>query len=331
MSDNNGSPKEKETSFLVKAISSEENYRLAAKLLIFPFILLSLVVLVVLQHLGVVVHRLTEPSNEISLSGGNNLVIKINNGKETLQLISVPAYQRWVPSGITLDKKTNLEIKTTGLVATGLHFPSYILNELNNSEPKLSELEKRLLKIEFNEEVYLGWRSANGGLINPQGDNQPPMECIDKASKQSKIYPDEEYGTLLAFLAKPDSNSADSVFENKLMEKFIVIGEGVKIELKNDSYHVIHSDRKTREQIVPAKDWENLELYFTINDTIVANKEELSIFTKCNKDAKDNVQFKNVQFKEKLYKEVYEKLKHPKAIWYMDNKGDFTVTIITRE
>jgi hypothetical protein len=40
---------------------------------------------------------------------------------------------------------------------------------------------------------------------------------------------------------------------------------------------------------------------------------------------------KYIQQRKERYQKIYEKLEHPEAIWFMDNTGDFTVTIITKE
>lgn len=294
-----------------------------------------------------IVERLTERFDTVSWSGSYP-VIKLK-GNQTLQVISVPAYDRWTPSGITLDRKTKIEIKATGLVATGFYFPEYIEKEINARNDRLDE---RLSRLEFNQQVYLGWRYPNGELINgqentlAQNDNfipATPIDCINYESYTRKIYKDYKYGTLLAFTAnsKSEDSKNDSpvnVFKKKIQNKFTKIGEEADIEFKEDenSYVVKYKNgRESKETKISAKDGDSL--YFTINDTIINDINDLEIFSRCHKKKYENVQKINLEDNVKnevLYKKVYEKLDeqdYPEAMWYMDNKGEFTVTIITSE
>lgn len=84
---------------------------------------------------------------------------------------------------------------------------------------------------------------------------------------------------------------------------------------------------KTKE--ITAKDGE-VGLYFTINDGIVNKDSHLGIFRYCHKHYKQPLE-ENAAKSETLSRKVYEKLNHPEAMWYMDNRGEFTVTAITKE
>lgn len=259
-SDTNDSSKEKETSFLIKAISDDQ-YLARALILLRVAFAASLAVFICLAILVfMIVYLLTDQVEQISTSEQDRVIVKLRErGKGILQVISVPAYDRWTQSGIILNKKTKIEIKATGLVATGYYFPQYISNEIygnvkeKEGNVKEKEEDKRLSRIEFNEQVYLGWRYPNGTLVASQKSDlaSPPyMKCIERNSNHTKILPNSEYGTLLAFFAKlnsveSDPDSPDHIFKNKTAAKFAEIGKGASIEFnkEKDVYLVSYKDK----------------------------------------------------------------------------------------
>ena len=332
-----------EQTFLVKAISSGNNLARALIILVFIFSFLYLVTQEILERIG-------DQVDEITFSDEGNPIIKIK-GKQQLQVISVPAYQKWISSGVTLNKNTKIEIRATGSIATGLTIPRYLedllYKQFNN------ELGWRLSRLEFNENVYLGWREADGQLIQEYGSSDDPKdkiyrsECIHNKSKEKKILQEVPYGALLGFFAEnktPLENHnqphlEDNFFQNINKSNFFKIGKEAEIEFitRNNLYRVTYLDEEKNYRIkdFPARQWGGKILYFTINETIVKNKKELSMFTECLKTEPTRPEHKHIRkyiiHLEQRYQEIYDKLDNSESIWFMDNKGDFTVTIIINE
>ncbi|MUG97442.1 hypothetical protein F7734_36005 [Scytonema sp. UIC 10036] len=321
-----------EASFLVKAISSGNN-------LIRALIILTLIFLFLRQIALEIIDCFVVQVDEITFSGEGNPIIRIK-GKQSLQVISVPAYQRWISPGITLSNSAKVQIRATGSVATGLAIPRYLERELYKQFS--NELGWRLSRLEFNEDVYLGWREADGKLLqgydsNKSEDNIYGSKCIDEKSRQKKLVPELGYGVLLAFLANNNDKSADKVLTSKDKNKFFMVGKQAEIEFlpKTNLYRVTYVDEKGDNQIrdIPAKNWEGDTLYFTINDSVVQKKEEFKMFSECLSQEKQAPQHlkRYMQHQEERYAKIYEKLSYSESIWFMDNRGDFTVTIITKQ
>jgi hypothetical protein len=321
-----------ETSFFVKAISSGNNLVRALIILLITFFLLQILALKIIDRFVVQV-------DNISFSEEGNPIIKIK-GKQKLQVISVPAYQKWISSGVTLNKNPKIEIRATGSVATGLAVPRYLEDELYKQFN--NELGWRLSRLEFNEDAYLGWREADGKLLQGYGSDDPKdtiygSKCIEEKSSQKKILPNFEYGVLLGFVAEDKPHLADEIFKNKDKDKFFMIGKKAEIEFisQKKSYQVTYLDEKGNNQSLnfPEDEWEGKTLYFTLNEAVVKNKKELEMFAEClQQDQKLPEHLKKyIMHQEKRYQKIYDKLQTPESIWFMDNRGDFTVTIIITE
>jgi hypothetical protein len=327
-----------ETSFFVKAISSGNNLVRAFIILVIILFFLQIVASKLQILTFKIIDRFDDQGAEISFSEEGNPIIKIK-AKQELQVISVPAYQKWILSGITLNKNTQIEIRATGSIATGLAIPRYLEGELY--EQFDNELGWRLSRLEFNEDVYLGWREADGKLVQEYGSENPEdniygSKCIDKKSNQKKIFPSFEYGVLLGFVAENNSNVADEIFKQKDKSNFFVIGKQAKIEFvsSNQSYRVTYLDEEGKNQSkdFSADEWEEKTLYFTINEAVVKNKKEFEMFTECGKQEEKKLPEhlkKYIMHQEQRYQKIYDNLETPESIWFMDNRGDFTVTIIT--
>ncbi len=252
-------------SFLAKAISSGSTFFRAIVILLAAFFLL--------RHLTLeIIDRFVVQVDEITFSAEGNPVIKIKGEKQELRVVSIPAYQRWISSGVSLDQNTKIEIRATGSVATGLAVPRYLEKVLYNQfkdEPTsqfqeaYGELGWRLSKLEFNQDVYLGWREADGKLVQEYGpdpaDTVYGSECVAKKSKEKLIAPNLDY-------------------------------------------------------------------------TVIRDKKDLTIFTECEKQEAQSVPEHLKKYhrnREERYQQMYDRISHPETLWFMDNKGDFTVTIIT--
>jgi hypothetical protein len=196
-------------SFLAKAISSYRN-------LIRALILLLIATFIVGKLALEIIDRFVGQVDVITFSSEGNPVIKIRGKNQTLQVVSVPAYQKWISSGITLHKNTKIQIRATGSVASGLTVPRYLEEELYNEFS--NELGWRLSRLEFNEDTYLGWRAPDGKLLQGYGSDNPTdtiygSKCIDEQSRNLKLVPNFEYGTLLGFVAGKSDNSANKPFK----------------------------------------------------------------------------------------------------------------------
>ncbi len=320
-------------SFFAKAISSSRNLIRALIIIIVAFFIVRTLTFQIIDRLVVQV-------DEITFSSEGNPVIKIGGKKQTLQVVSVPGYQKWTSSGITLDKKTKIQIRATGSVATGLAVPRYLEEELYQEFN--SELGWRLSRLEFNEDTYLGWREPDGKLLQEYASNNPTdniygYQCIDKQSKNKKLAPNLEYGTLLGFVVRNSEKSFNKLFNDEYNEKFFFrIGKQADIEFnpEDNSYYVIKEEGEDQKiSIFRDGSLKKSTLYFTINDTLIKDKKELEFLTEClQKESNIPKRLeKYIQQKKERYQNIYEKLEHSEAIWFMDNSGDFTVTIITRE
>lgn len=350
--------KSRETSFLIKAISSGSELRRAIILLLVIFLASSIGFTMLIFAVLELIDRLTKQFDQVSFSEQGYPIVKLK-GKGTLQVLSVPSYHKWTASGITLNRKNKIEIKATGLVSTGYYIPDYISTEFNK---KSNELDKRVSMLEFNRQMYLGWRYPNGELSNGQENMlshkkdfiyTTVMDCVNKESHLKKLNTESRYGSLLVFFASKLENSNYSptkIYNREMMTNLVEVGEGVGIEFKEDHYHVT-SKSGTLLKKISAENGDDLDLYFVVNDSIVRDRTDLAIFSKCYNNSKLEPKVKDsdtrsrARNQEELFMKVYDTLKKihdndqdkqslealPEAMWYMDNAGEFTVTVVTND
>lgn len=343
--------KQSQGSFLVQIISGDEKLSRACTLLCVS--LISFLVFVFLLKFIVfdVIDRLSGQIDTIKLSEQGSPIIKLK-GKKELQVITVPAYNGFTDSGITINRSIEtIEIKATGSVSTGLGVPFYLEGVLYDQFKKskslnqegYSELGWRIARLEFNEYSYLGWRGANGKELQKYDSGNLSSiyasKCIQEESDNRKLLRNEDYGILLGFVAQ-DEKSARKIFKERDEAKIFVIGEGAKISYNSkDNFYLAKSENKENEKLGK---WENGKLYFAVNDTVIADKNDFNFTRVC--EGKDTLKSpKNLSklrrdFEER-YKILYEKLKksensnlsQPQAIWYLDNKGSFTVNTLVNQ
>ncbi|MEO0014643.1 MAG: hypothetical protein RLZZ535_3032, partial [Cyanobacteriota bacterium] len=309
-----------------KAISSGNS--LARTLILFLFVL-GLLYLIATN----LVDRILGDGGEISYAPNGNFIIS-NKRKEKIQVLNVPAYQSFTSTGIEFNKVNKLTIGATGLVSTGLYVPGFMKKQFSDKSDNLSKINERLSKIEFNDNSYLGWREANGNLIQKFKSDESSIngeKCISDKSKEKRILKEEEYGVLLGFFADSDSKAKQMLRKDNNENGFFAVGKKAEIALSSSSKVIVTTfDRDEKNQ---SKSFELDKvrgfLYFTVNDSIIRKGTDFEMFSGCA-DKKDKDQGEK---KVKIYKELYDNIDDMQgdkaAIWFMDNRGNFTVNIIT--
>ncbi len=312
-----------EENFLSKAISSGSSLARTLILLTFVLVLLYFIAINLFNHIQ-------GDGNEVSYSHVNGFIIR-NKRKEEIQAISIPAYQSFTATGRDFNKVDKLTIRATGLVSTGLQVPGFMKKQFSKQSDNLSKLNERLSKLEF----HPGWREANGNLIQKFKSEESSISgenCISDRSKDKKILKEEKYGVLLGFFAEGNSQAKKIIRKKNNEDVFFVVGKNAVINLSSPSKVTITTfDGGEKGQ---SKDFEldkvKGSLYFTINDSIIRSDTEFEMFSECA-EKEDKKQGKE---KVKIYKELYNNIDDNQgdkaAIWFMDNRGNFTVNITTK-
>jgi hypothetical protein len=309
-----------EENFLSKAISSGSSL---ARTLILLFFVLTLLYLITTN----LVDRILGDGGEMSYSPTGNLIIS-NKKKEKIQVLSVPAYQNFTATGIEFNKVNKLTIRTTGLISTGLQVPGFKKEELLKQSDNLSKLNERLSKLEF----HPGWREANGHLIQNFKSDNDRNNCNDNKSREKRILPGKEYGTLLGFFADDDSKAKEMLRNKKNQSDFFIVGKKAEIILNSSSKKVIITSSDEKDPKSFDLDKVKGYLYFTINDSIIRNDKDFDMFNECAKKS-DKEEKEQAEEKVNIYKELYNDIDDNNGdkatIWFMDNRGNFTVNIFT--
>ena len=257
--------------------------------------------------------------------------IKITLGRKSMSVVNVPAYQFWTRTGVTLGKKNSIKIRASGLVSTSASPP-----ELNDKKDKLTDIEKRIIAIESDRDIHSGWRDADGQpthVIKPANGIEPVKECNGgMASKSDKLRldakPGAEYGTLLGFIIPKESKSSGKKIDTLLgtkseLREVPILRLGSYSEIKyektttTNTFIVTSSASPGKPQSIPAN-YEDGELYLTINDTVVNDVEDMTYPCKVKPDLDKN---------RKRQIKLYEMMHYSKDIWYLDNRGSFLVTM----
>ncbi len=315
-------------SFWEKSISDKDSLKRAVTLVTIILIYVGLIAFVVTFS----IYKFVTATNLTNVDF-NGSAVKINfNGEKMFNVVTVPAYQLASLSGVKLDKQSEIQIRASGLVSTAAN--QYELDKRFTGE--ITEAENKILALELQRDMSMGWRYPNGTFIysneqNAKGD-EDGSKCVRDASDSLKIDKAVDYGYLLAFVKPVASSEApDQILANK-NTLILEIGESASIRYSKDrDQFIIVSGENPKEQTLPG----NLvggEIYFTVNDTIIRNQDEVTLNDNCLKKIKDKISRDRLVKIRNIQKQIIDKyMKEPKtpyAIWYLNNRGFFTVNML---
>ncbi len=253
-------------------------------------------------------------------SGAKGPPLNITFGSKAMSVVNVPAYQFWTPTGIRLNRDTDIRIYASGIVSTSPALP--VPRKAAGKKQSVSDLEDRLLAFEIERNMRDGWRDPNGQQLHPfavkqaQGD-----DCAIKiASKADSIKLDRnaEYGALLGFVVQDAvASRIDDLLGTKKIETLEL---GANSEIKYDAssnQFIVYSELVGKPQYIPAS-YENEMLYLTINNAVINSEYDMDYPCKVASVLEES---------RERQKQVYKMLHSPKYIWYLDNSGSFLVTL----
>jgi len=240
-------------------------------------------------------------------NNGNGFTLHLRG--KILTVVNVPACQFGTVTGIKLDKKLKISVKTSGLVSTAADPAKINVHD---------ETEKNILELRMDRDLHLGWRDPDGERLTGEDSKTGKNELLLKQ--------DANYGCLLAF-AVPISEGVDVTKEiieklSKRNENQDVIKIGKKCDIvfdKDKQQYIATIEGEKYQPFTDAKDGE--ELCFVINDSVVNDKSDIENNFKNGKDKYSKIQ-KEIEIHE------YLDLNEPRYFWYLDNRGSFTATIL---
>lgn len=314
-------------SFLASAVSSTGNFWRSVLLIAFIFaFIFTFFYICIFFLVPRIMEGIAPAIQDISMEGGNSLKFSLRG--KSVSVVNVPAYQLWTPSGVKLRKNANIQIRASGIVSTGTSsfdlFNSLKLSEEDIFKWKFDEIDRRILNIELDRDIHLGWRKANGERINGFAlDIESGENCIVKQSLELKLDKGSEYGSLLVFFINPEreGESINDLLANRKVQTFR-IGTNARINYdKNREIFLLSSEEQEDKQI--PKIYENSSLYITVNDIVIRSKSDLEIPGYC----KDDEVSPSIKANRAMQIKIYEKMSNPHNIWYLNNRGSFLVSI----
>jgi len=187
-------------------------------------------------------------------------------------------------------------------------------------------LQTALLKLFHDQTFHLDWRDPDGKLLYVKSPKQSDSECREKESEGMKIYPGVEWGCLLAFVMPKDHSTPREVLAGiKDPTKQILKigrGDGVLLEYKDEQFCSRGS------KFCLDETYSGCEIFFTVNDIVIHDKTQLS-FPGCKEERKkieSDIDKKVAAYYEECCTRMIDP--QPYAIWYLDNRGSFTVSIL---
>ena len=139
------------------------------------------------------------------------------------------------------------------------------------------------------------------------------------------LNPDAEYGCLLAFVVRPGEDAL-SVVTNK-QTTFFKIGKRAEIVFDATIRKYVLNDGSKGGVALG----DGGEIYLTVNDTVVTKCSQIPLGADEIKDMKTRgVSDEDVKRQEQFLlaqSEICENFDNPAGIWYLDNRGGFTVSV----
>ena len=282
------------------------------------FFTILFVFLLVLLLIGVhFVNKILGGIDEIEPTKGG---FKIVTHGRTDTIIDVPASVFGVSSDIPLDTDKKIEINASGAVITDF-------------DPLSSEV--------------LGWRDPDGDRVNfykkeqdrgKQGEESDKLKLMRLMEGQ-----DADYGCLLGIVFEDESNPLDKLrqiadlVQNKKAAIF-KIGKQATIEFKDHHFIIDHKNNFRRDKL--EEKYAGSHIFFIANDCILTKPECIKNVLCApfkNNSGPDHKMCLEGQLKDqrlvkkmKLDLERYNLLQNPRALWYTDNMGHFTVLVKTK-
>jgi hypothetical protein len=296
-------------------------------------------------YLGATFMRLK--GNDIKIEGKN---VTIHLAGKDVTIVDVPAYQIAVPSGVRLEKNSKITFKATGLVTTGTMPDCCDLMEAKN----LGEAKRSIIRILNSMTHHLDWRTPDGkfyyvnqNALDPGKPDCWPPKSMGEESDEKLIYPKEDthktknnvdYGYLLAFIVPHNDDPQQVLAKSKEEYKTKILKVGLGTTLEYDE-KVLKFISPSNPDIDIDSKYVGGEIYFTINDTIIRTREELGYKDKlpfsdeCNEEIHDCYEtiYDIGRITAEDDRHTCDKMSdpdHPYGIWYLDNRGSFTVTVV---
>ncbi len=276
-----------------------------------------------LMFIGVyaVLHYLKAESIEISDTGAT-----LHLGGKNITVVEVHAYQLAVASGVILTKGRKITLRASGLVSTCTKPPLDDFMAAMDAND-LQRVTHALLEIFYAQTYHIEWRNPDGTYYYKSGPYAPwAVACAKSQCDRHKVCPDAEYGYLLAFCVPPGNSKHPEEILVDPKTIFMKIGYGATLGYKTDRFVGPYN-------ISFGQNYIGSEIYFTINDTLVRTQKDLYWSDDCEDEANKKDPIGNrlhhilAQKDEKRCAEMKDP-QHPYGIWYLDNRGSFTVTLV---
>lgn len=269
----------------------------------------------------IIIKLLSPVTDEITF---DHLVLTFKDGKQ-VTVVSVPAYQLAVPTGVTLDKHSRIQINADGLVLT----IGGLINPPTNILAITNEVARRTLMSSLDRDSNPSWRLPDGTLYYGLDDHG--SRTTQSQGDPLKLMPEAEYGCLLAFAVPRGTSYPDGVFEAMAQPdmKFFKIGSAGTISF-DQATGKFQLDDSANEYAFHAGD----EIYLTINDAFVRDAAQIklsqddleSLRTNHDRQTIEDIKLKK-QYLDAQREICNRSLKKPYGIWYLDNRGSFTATV----
>jgi hypothetical protein len=250
----------------------------------------------------------------------------VNFKGKSRSVITVPAYKLFVDSGVNLKRDQIMIIRAKGLVSTCTDIPKGLLNSVS-IEDKWPQVLKELV---IERDIHLGWRNPIGEHEYKKEVKNKSKDCIERESEELRLDPNKKYGYLIGIVVVGD----EPVGALKLdAARTIPVGFGVtiKYDKKSKEYKVINKEGKL---LVTLGDMTDARLYFAVNDTIIMKAEKLKLSGTCKTELLEGgwkiSDVEKIESVRDRHIELYAGMKNSEGIWYLNNRGSFTVSIVTR-
>ncbi len=328
-------------------------------LIIFSFLLLIILIAITILAFLII------PQFAKNLARKSNVHIEYNKGGTYISLgdyqryyvVNVPAYRAMNNTGILMKKGDELKIIASGLVCTGGFYDieryfcgheeqlNRIIEDIMRERKigidltKCQEIDKHILRkikaLNYNRSIALYWRDPNGKLqIGEERKASIGNRAIHEHSKKLKLNPEANWGCLIGWVC-PENMSEEQmdkeILSGKILgkEKTFIIGKEATIEYKNDGLHIYTGGVKKS-----IKSYGKVWLYVGVNDCIV--KDIGDIYPSSSEDQKgwlvDIAGKEALLFRKILIENTvdFDKFKKFYNLWYLDNKGSFTLMAIQK-
>lgn len=277
-------------------------------LALFAYILLPAVFNAASSHISEISFAGTTPTIRIRQKGGSEAYI-----------LSVPAAELNVATGIRLEPDKTYTLRASGTVSTtkGLKY-------LPAGSPPKEELRN------WNP----NWRDPDGRYLYYEGDPNPETDCVAALSNKLRLDTNARYGSLLALLVKGNEPPNYRAYKNGQEANFIVVQIGRGRAITYDRQRARLVIRDITGSIVAETDASYLgdaigSLYLQVNDTVITDPSQFDLGHCRERATQGDIAWR------KYSRSVYEQIQQDRqrslmapGVWYLDNDGSFIVNIV---